>query len=91
MGYNVFEDMGFDAESAQNLKLRTSLMIDLREHLKSRGLTQTQSAELLGIPQPEVSHLMRGKIDKFSLDKLVNLLAHVGLEVVATVRVKVAA
>jgi predicted XRE-type DNA-binding protein len=35
MGYNVFEDMGFNAESAQNLKLRTSLMIGLREYIKS--------------------------------------------------------
>lgn len=66
---------------AENMRLRASLMMELQEHIARSGLSQTQIALKLGITQPRVSDLMRGKIDLFSLDALVNLLSAAGLRV----------
>lgn len=78
---NVFKDMGFDAEEATNLKLRSDLMIRLSKLIDARGLTQGQAATLFGITQPRVSDLMRGKIDRFSIDTLIAMLGHAGVSV----------
>ncbi len=80
-GDNVFEDLGFDGPEAENLKLRAQLMQELEELIHNRRLTQSKAAELLGIHQSRVSDLMRGKIDRFSIDMLVKLLAKVGRQV----------
>jgi predicted XRE-type DNA-binding protein len=66
-------------EKAANLKPRSSLMIALKKHLAGTGLSQTHIAKLFGITQPRVSDLMRGKIDVFGLDALVNMAATAGL------------
>ncbi len=66
---------------AENMKLRSALMIELREHIAGKGLTQSTTAKLLGVTQPRVSDLMRGKIDLFSLDTLVNMLSAAGLHI----------
>ncbi len=68
------------AESAR-MKLRSSLMIALKKHLVAEGLTQKQAAELLGVTQPRISDLMRGKINLFALDSLVDLVARAGLQI----------
>jgi predicted XRE-type DNA-binding protein len=68
-------------EQATNMKLRSSLMMALQEYVTHEGLSQSQAAKLFGVTQPRVSDLMRGKIDLFALDTLVNMLAAAGLHV----------
>jgi predicted XRE-type DNA-binding protein len=84
---NVFRDVGFAAEEAENLLLRAQLMSEIRE--VARGMTQAQSAKRFGVTQPRINDVLRGKIDKFSLDALVNMLSKAGMRV--EMRVKKAA
>ena len=88
---NVFRDLGFTPTEAANLQLRSTLMIHLRRRLTQLGLTQSQAAKLLDVSQPRVSDLMRGKIDRFSIDMLVALLGRAGAEVRVVVRSRPAA
>ena len=76
---NVFADLGFSEEESTLLQLRADLMASLRAAIEARSWTQAQAAETLGIGQPRVSDLMRGKWDKFSLDMLVTLAVRAGL------------
>ena len=78
---NVFEDLGFDTAEAENLKLRAQLMRELETLIHKKRLSQSEAAELLGIHQSRVSDLVRGKIDRFSIDMLVKLLAKTGRQV----------
>jgi predicted XRE-type DNA-binding protein len=78
---NVFADLGFNAEEAANLKLRSQLMIEVDKALIEQKLTQQAAAKALGISQPRVSDLLRGKADKFTIDSLVNILTKLGHEV----------
>ena len=78
---NVFQDLGFSAEEATNLKLRSDLMIRLSKLIEARGLTQAQAAALFGVTQPRISDLVRGKIDRFSIDTLIAMLGHAGVRV----------
>ena len=83
---NVFKDLGFsDAESA-NLEARSGLMILLEKEIKKLDLSQAEVARRLGVKPPRISELMNGKIDKFSLDALVNMLGRAGLRVGIQVR-----
>jgi predicted XRE-type DNA-binding protein len=66
---------------AENMRLRSALMIALKEHIAREKLSQARAAKLFGVTQPRISDLMRGKIDLFSLDTLVNMLATAGLHV----------
>ncbi|NEO40207.1 MAG: XRE family transcriptional regulator [Moorea sp. SIOASIH] len=86
---NVFKDLGFEAEEAMNLKVRADLMLDLRSYIQERGWTQNEAAEFLGETQPRISNLMNGEISRFSVDKLINLLGKVGMEVKVEVVPKV--
>jgi predicted XRE-type DNA-binding protein len=78
---NVFEDLGFSPQEAENLKIRAVLMDAVEELIESRGLTQQRAAELLGTTQPRVSDLIRGKINEFTIDSLVKMLSHAGVRV----------
>lgn len=78
---NVFADLGFDPDEAEHLRIRSALMGTLREVLAKKKLTQAQAAELLGVSQPRISDLVRGKIGLFSIDMLVDMLARVGVRV----------
>jgi len=78
---NVFADLGFDAGEAVVLQMRAKLMNDLRDFIRSSGMSQTEAAKRLGITQSRVSDLMRGKWDKFSLEMLVSLEARLGRKV----------
>ena len=78
---NVFRDLGFSGEEAENLKMRTDLMIQLSKLIQARRLTQAEAADLFGVTQPRVSDLVRGKIDRFSVDTLVAMLGHAGVRV----------
>ncbi len=80
-GENVFAALGFDAGEAAVLQLRAQLMVDLRIWIRTNGITQTQAAAVLGIPQSRVSDLVRGKWEKFSLEMLITLEARAGRQV----------
>lgn len=67
--------------AAANMKARAELMIAIAEYIQAKRLTQAAAAKLLGVTQPRVSDLMRGKIDLFSVDTLVNMLAAAGMRV----------
>ena len=75
---NVFRDLGFSEDEAENLKIRADLMIELTKLIEVQELTQSAAAKLLGVPQPRVGDLMRGKIDRFSVDSLIEMLGHAG-------------
>jgi predicted XRE-type DNA-binding protein len=64
---------------AENMKLRSALMMAITEHVKAAGLNQTQAANLFAVTQPRMSDLMRGKINLFSLDMLVGMLSAAGI------------
>src|SRR5215210_3522971 len=89
---NVFKDLGFGEDEAENLKIRADLMIELTKLIEVRALTQSAAAQLLGVTQPRISDLMRGKIDRFSVDGLIEMLGHAGasVSVVVTQRIQVA-
>ena len=78
---NIFEDLGFDAEEAVNLKVRADLMLDLRHYIQERGWTQAEAAHFFGETQPRISNLLKGEISRFSIDKLINMLARAGMRV----------
>src|SRR5688572_8446475 len=78
---NVFRDLGFSEEESHNLALRSQLMICIEEFVKRSDLTQAAAAKHLGITQPRLNALLRGKIEQFSLDALVNIATHAGLRV----------
>lgn len=71
---------------AENMKLRSDLMSALKEHISLTGLSQVQAAAAFGVTQPRISDLVRGKIDLFSLDTLVNMAATAGLRIEMQVR-----
>ena len=70
-----------DPVRAVNLKLRSELMLEIADSIRQRRLTQTQAAELLHISQPRVSALLKGKINDFRLDSLVDMAYRLGLHV----------
>ncbi|MBV1877330.1 MAG: XRE family transcriptional regulator [Pseudomonadales bacterium] len=75
---NVFEDIGFDFVEAYNLKFRSEFAMILNEWIRLHEYTQKKAAEILGVSRPEISNLQRGKIEKISLDKLVNMTRRAG-------------
>ncbi|MGH7654497.1 MAG: helix-turn-helix domain-containing protein [Gemmatimonadaceae bacterium] len=83
---NVFEDLGFPKEEAAHLLIRTDLMSQVKRLIDARGFTQKEAAKALGVSQPRVSDLVRGRIHLFSIDTLVEMLAHLGVTVTVTTR-----
>jgi len=86
---NVYRDIGFAPAEAHNLLLRSDLMLRIERFVKERGLTQTAAAKALGVTQPRLNQLLKGRIELFSLDALVKMLASAGLRV--ELRIKKAA
>ncbi len=78
---DVFTDLGFSPAESSNLRIRSEMMTALRKFIEKEGLTQADAAKRLKVSQPRVSDLTRGKISRFSLDTLVNMLTDAGLEV----------
>jgi predicted XRE-type DNA-binding protein len=81
---NIFTDLGFPKAEAENLLLRAKLMSKIRA--VARDMTQAQAAKRFGVSQPRLNDLLRGKIEKFSLDALVNMLAAAGLHIELRIR-----
>ena len=87
---NVFEALESDPAVAENLRIRSRLMSELVRYIEQNSLTQREAAELLDVSQPRVSDLMGGKIDRFSIDMLVNMLARTGRHVSVRVSARAA-
>ncbi|MFJ4443317.1 helix-turn-helix domain-containing protein [Pseudomonas promysalinigenes] len=87
---SVWDALVDSPEEAENLRLRSQLMRVLTKTVKAWDLPQKDAARRLHVTQPRLSELLNGKIDKFSLDALVNLLASADLEIDITVKKKAA-
>lgn len=85
---DVFRDLGFNADDAAHLRIRATLMARVRRLIDERALTQSQAAQLFGVTQPRISDLVRGKIDLFSIDGLVDMLVRANCRVSVVVREK---
>ena len=78
---NVFRDLGFDKDEAENLKLRAELMMRIEDFYGKSGMTQVEAARVLGLTQPRLNALLNGRIGLFSIDALVNAAANAGMRV----------
>lgn len=78
---NVFRDVGFSKAEAEHLQVRADLLIHLQKAIRDSGLTQAKTAVVLGVSQPRVSVIIRGRIDLFSTDALIDFLARFGIGV----------
>ena len=83
---NVFRDLGFDEAEAENLKLRSTLIIRIIKMVRESKMTQSDAANVFGVTQPRLNQLLKGKIQLFSLDALVNMLASAGMRVTMSVK-----
>jgi predicted XRE-type DNA-binding protein len=82
---NVFSDLGFEQVEAENLLVRSKLMAAIKKYIDSEGISQAEAAERFGVAQPRISEIYQGKIDLFSVDKLINMLARVGQHIEITI------
>jgi predicted XRE-type DNA-binding protein len=78
---NVFRDMGYGKAEAESLKMRSELMMRIDNFHRESGMTQGESARLLGLTQPRLNALLKGRLSLFSLDMLVNIASRAGLNV----------
>jgi predicted XRE-type DNA-binding protein len=76
---NVFRDLGLP--DADELDIKARLAIEIGQMIRRRGLSQSQAASMLGVDQPRVSALMRGHLEKFSMEKLCGYLRALGCDV----------
>jgi len=82
---NVFVDCGFPPAEAENLRIRARLMMALAGHIQERKLTQARAAKIMDVSQPRISDLMRGRIGRFTIDTLLDMVAAAGLRVDAEI------
>ena len=78
---SVWDALEDSTVEAANMKARSELMIAVTNRIESWGLSQAEAAQRIGITQPRLNDLLRGRINRFSLDALVNLAAKAGLAV----------
>src|ERR1017187_9977417 len=78
---NVFVDCGFPPTEAENLRIRAKMMMALTGYIQERKITQARAARSMGVSQPRISDLVRGKIGLFTIDTLVNMVTAAGLKV----------
>lgn len=78
---SVWDAIEANPAQAENLKIRSTIMSALKAHIDRKGWSQAEAAEHMGVTQPRVSDLTRGKITLFSLDTLVNMATAAGLRV----------
>lgn len=83
---NVFADLGFERTEATHLQLRSTLMIALSKLITARHLTQAGAARMFHVSQPRISDLVRGKIDRFSIDTLIAMLGCAGVRVTISLK-----
>ena len=78
---NIFQDLGFGKEEAANLLIRSKLMIEIGKYIEQEGLTQVEAAKRIGVKQPRISDLVRGKVELFTVDGLIAMLLRIGMKV----------
>ena len=83
---SVWDAIEDTPHAAASMKARSTLMMELSSYIEGHGLTQAQAADLLGVTQPRVSDLVRGKIDLFSLDTLFDMATSPGMRVGLNIR-----
>ncbi len=76
---SVWDAIENTPQQAAGMRVRSDLMLNLTEVIRERGMTQGDAAALFGVTQPRVSDLMRGKINLFSLDTLIDMAATAGM------------
>lgn len=77
--HSVWDAIEDTPQLAASMRARSELIIELSELIKRRGMTQADAAKMFGVTQPRISDLMRGKVELFSLDALVDMAAIAGL------------
>jgi predicted XRE-type DNA-binding protein len=83
---NVFRDLGLP--NAEELSTKARLAIEIGRIISKRGLSQTEAAKVLGLDQPKVSAIVRGRLDKFSVERLCQLLTRLGCDIDIQIREK---
>jgi len=78
---NIFDDLGFNSIETQKLKIKSDLMIALSQWIEKNKLKQKEAAKLLNISRPRVSDVTRGKIEKFTIDALIDMVEMSGHKV----------
>jgi predicted XRE-type DNA-binding protein len=81
---SVWDAIEDTPQAAASMKARSTLLMELSNVIQKRGMTQAEAAELFGVTQPRISDLMRGKINLFSLDMLMNMASTAGMSPVVT-------
>ena len=76
---SVWDAIEDTPQAAASMKARSTLLMELSNVIQKRGMTQAEAAEMFGVTQPRISDLMRGKIDLFSLDTLMNMASTAGM------------
>jgi len=84
-GANIFADLGFGRQEANKLKIKAQLMSQVSVWIKEKQLTQEEAAKVLNVTRPRVSDVMRGKIGKFTIDALVDMVERTGHQVTLSV------
>lgn len=88
---NVWDAIETDPAKAEILKLESALLMQLRNHIIGNNLTQAAAAKLLGVTQPRISELKNNKLDRFTLNSLIEMAIRAGLEVSININQKMAA
>jgi len=83
---DIFQDLGFSAEESEKMNIKYNLMTVIEGYIEDNNLTQEQAAKLMGVSRPRISDVARGKIDKFTIDALVDMLTKAGHHIAITVR-----
>lgn len=78
---NVYVDLGLDPQEAENRRVRAVLMMEIERYINQHRMKQAEAAKYFGVKQPEISHLLNRNIDRFSIDKLVNMVSQIGKEI----------
>lgn len=82
---SVWDAIEDTPQAAASMKARSTLLMELSNVIEKRGLTQAEAAEMFGVTQPRISNLMRGKINLFSLDMLMDMASTAGMSPVVKV------
>jgi predicted XRE-type DNA-binding protein len=78
---NIFEELGFPPEESENLRIRSDLMISLRQLIRSRQWTSEQAAQHFKTTVDRVEELLAGEIDRFQMEQLITMLSYAGMQV----------
>jgi predicted XRE-type DNA-binding protein len=78
---NVFEDIGFSTDEAAMLKLKSSLMIAVEEHIQANRFTPSAAAKAFGVQKSKIQKLLAGRFNEFNIKMLLTMLVHAGMGV----------